>query len=67
MDWLKEIFKRIFFRNKIKLLEEPKVVTEDFESKDNNFFINLRRQADLEIDDGNGYKIIPNMKLKDMV
>ena len=32
-----------------------------------DFFINLRRQAELEIDDGNGYKIIPNISLKDMV
>ena len=66
MEWLKQIFKRIFCKNKIKLLEEPKVITE-LQNKKNDFFIELRRQAEVEADDGNGYKIIKNINLWDMV
>lgn len=66
MNWLKEIIKKLFFRNKIKLLNEPEQIINN-ENEKNEFFINLRRQAEVEQDEGNGYKIIQNVKLGDMV
>jgi hypothetical protein len=33
----------------------------------NDFMIDLKQQSNLEYDNRNGYKIIPNLKLKDMV
>lgn len=66
MNWLKELIERLFFRNKTKLLEAPKIV-QNVENNRNNFIIDLKRQADVEQDDGNGYKIIQNIRLEDMV
>ena len=40
----------------------------DFEKNDkNDFKIMLKQQANLEADDGNGYKIKTNIKLKDRI
>ena len=66
MKWFIKIIKRLFKKNEIKLIEESKSV-KDFKNSQNNFVFNLKRNADLERDDGNGYKIIPHINLKDMI
>lgn len=66
MEWIKKLIKKIFKRNQIKLIEAPKVV-DNKENARNNFIVMLKQTADLERDDRNGYKIAPNLKLKDMV
>lgn len=67
MEWLINLIKRIFNKREIKLLEEPKPTIHEKEDKQNDFVIMLKQTADLERDDRNGYKIIKNLKLKDMV
>lgn len=66
MNWLKKFIERLFFRNKIKMIEPPKVI-EDIKENKNKFITDLKRQADIELSDGNGYRIIQNRKLEDMV
>lgn len=66
MNWIKELIEKLFFRNKIKMLEAPKMV-DNIENNRTEFIMDLKRQADIEQDDGNGYKIIPNLRLEDMV
>lgn len=66
MEWLKQLMEKIFFRNRIKLLEEPKKFI-NTKNEANEFFLELKKQAEVEQDDGNGYKIIQNIKLMDMV
>lgn len=66
MNWIKELIEKLFFRNKIKMLEAPKIV-DNIENNRNEFIMDLKRQSDVEQDDGNGYKIIPNLRLEDMV
>lgn len=66
MNWIKELIEKLFFRNKIKMLEAPKIV-DNIENNRNEFIMDLKRQSDVEKDDGNGYKIIPNLRLEDMV
>lgn len=66
MNWIKELIERLFFRNKIKMIEAPKMFN-DIKDNRNEFIVALKRQADVEQDDRNGYKIIPNLRLEDMV
>lgn len=66
MNWIKELIERLFFRNKIKMIEAPKNV-ENIDYSRNDFIMNLKRQVEVEQDDGNGYKIITNLRLEDMV
>jgi len=66
MNWIKELIKRLFSKNKIKLLEQPKMVKNTWDIR-NDFIIDLKKSAEIEQDDGNGYKIIQNIRLKDMV
>lgn len=65
MEWLKNFFKRLF--NRTKLIEEPNRNTYKQDEDRNNFIHLIKRTADLECDDGNGYKIIKITDLKDMV
>lgn len=67
MEWLVNLIKKIFSKRKIKLIEAPKTAIDKGEKNRNNFVIMLKQTADLECDDGNGYKIIKNLRLKDMV
>ena len=70
MEWLIKIFNKLFRRNDLKLIEEPKEDiknVESFSNSKNDFIFNIKRTADLERDDGNGYKIIPYMRMKDMI
>lgn len=66
MNWIRELIEKLFFRNKIKMLQEPKIF-DNIEQDRNEFVMELKRQADTEQDDGNGYKIISNLRLEDMV
>lgn len=63
MFWLNKIIKRIFRKNIPLLIEESENIIE----KDNSFKIALKKQADLEINEGNGYKIFRNIRFKDMI
>lgn len=64
MNWLKVLIKRIFIKNNIKQLDSPKNIEKDDKI---DFKIMLKQQANLEADDGNGYQIKPNIKLKDRI
>lgn len=66
MNWIKELIDRLFFRNKVKMIEAPKIFN-NIENNRNEFIMDLKRKADAEQDDGNGYKIIPQLNLKEMV
>ncbi|HJJ19370.1 MAG TPA: hypothetical protein OIM61_09055 [Clostridiaceae bacterium] len=66
MEWLKRIIKKILKRDTIKLIEEPKNIKESENSRA-NFILSLVQNADLERNDGNGYKINSNVRLKDMI
>lgn len=63
MKWLKKLLKMLFNKNEIKFIEMPS----NPENTRNNFLLNLRKNTDLERDDRNGYRIIPNIRLKDMI
>lgn len=67
MEWLINLIKKIFRKRKIKLIEEPKTTIDKDEKSINDFMIMIKQTADLECDDKNGYKIIKNLRLKDMV
>lgn len=64
MKWLKKIIRKLFKKNEIKLIEQPKEYINECR---NNFKLQLKKEADLERNDENGYKIIPDMNLKDMI
>jgi hypothetical protein len=66
MELLKKVFKKIFKISEIKVIESPKIIN-DLQYTKNDFMIDLKQQSNLEYDNRNGYKIIPNLKLKDMV
>lgn len=67
MEWLMHLIKKIFNKKEIKLIEAPKSIINEKEEEKNDFVIMLKQTADLERDDRNGYRIIKNLKLKDMV
>lgn len=67
MEWLVNLIKKLFKKSNIKLIEAPKANSYNQESARNNFLVTLKQTADLEYDDRNGYKIIKNLKLKDMI
>lgn len=64
--WFKRIINNLFFRNKVKMLKAPKVFNAIQDDR-NDFIVSLKKQADIEQDDGNGYRIIKNLRLEDMV
>lgn len=66
MEWLIKMIQRLFKKNKMKLIEEPKNIQKTKEQR-NDFILDLVQNADSERDDRNGYKIIPNIQLKDML
>lgn len=66
MEWLKRIIKKLLKKDTIKLIEEPKNIKESENSRE-NFVLSLVQNADLERNDGNGYKINSNVRLKDMI
>lgn len=64
MEWIINLIKKIFKKNKIKLIEAPK---EEIKKEKADFLLEIKRTADLERNDQNGYKIIKKYSLKDMV
>ena len=65
MFWLKRISNEIPIKNNTK---ELKATNENaIESIKNDFRINLRQSANLEIDNGNGYGIAKRHNLEDMI
>jgi len=56
--------KMLFIKNSIQQIEASKVLET---KKENDFLIMLKRQANPEADDRNGYRIKPNIRLKDMI
>lgn len=67
MEWLVKLIKKLFSKRKIKLIEAPKTTDDKNKKIRNNFVVMIKQTADLECDDRNGYKIIKNIKLKDMI
>lgn len=67
MGWLLELIKRLFNSKKTKLIEAPKDTFERREKNRNDFVVMLKQNADLERNDGNGYRVIKNLSLKDMI
>lgn len=66
MEWLKRIIKKLFKKDTIKLIEEPKNIR-GLENSRDDFLLSLVKNADLERNDGNGYKINSNVRLRDMI
>lgn len=66
MEWLKRIIKKLLKKDTIKLIEEPKNIKESKNLRA-NFVLSLVQNADFERNDGNGYKINSNIRLKDMI
>lgn len=65
MEWIINLIKTIFKKNKRKLIEAPKKEIKKEAKAD--FLIEIKRTANLEQNDQNGYKIIKKYSLKDMV
>ena len=66
MKWLKRFLDKLFNKKEAKCIEAPKEENKTEEVK-KDFRIMLKQTADLEQNDGNGYKIMPKLNLKDMV
>lgn len=66
MEWLKKIIRKLLKKDTIKLIEEPKN-TKKLENSRADFVLGLVQNADLERNDGNGYKINSNFRLGDMI
>lgn len=66
MEWFKRLIRKLLKKDTMKLIEAPKNINklEDLHSK---FVLELVQNADLERNDGNGYKIDSNIRLKDMI
>ncbi len=67
MEWIIDLIKTIFKKNKRKLIEAPKKEIKKEENAKADFLIEIKRTANLEQNDQNGYKIIKKYSLKDMV
>ena len=69
MEWIINLIKTIFKKNKRKLIEAPKKeIKKEAKAKAKaDFLIEIKRTANLEQNDQNGYKIIKKYSLKDMV
>lgn len=66
MNWIKRILNKFLKKDNIKLIEEPRKSKEIKNSRE-DFALSLVQNADLERNDGNGYKINSNVSLKDMI
>lgn len=66
MDWIKRIINKFLKRDNIKLIEEPRE-SKEIKNAREDFVLSLVQNADLERNDGNGYKINSNVRLKDMI
>lgn len=66
MNWLKKIINKFFKQDNIKLIEAPSESRKTRNSRE-DFILGLIQNADLERNDGNGYKINSNIKLREMI
>lgn len=66
MEWLKKIIRKLLKKDTIKLIEAPTDIKK-IENSRADFVLGLVQNADLERNDGNGYKINSNVKLGDMI
>lgn len=66
MEWFKRIIRKLLKKDTMKLIEAPKNIKK-LESSRTNFVLGLVQNADLERNDGNGYKINSNVRLGDMI
>lgn len=74
MKWLIELLKKIFCKEKIKLIEAPKIANDISEVQNNTtaknsteFMKKLKIAANPEICDGNGYGIKKAYNAEDMI
>ena len=77
MEWLTNFIKQIFSRNDMKKLKEKNNINANIETNikhlnesigfDNNFSFELRRMANPNINDGNGFGIIKDLKCEDYI
>lgn len=66
MEWLKNIIRKLLRKDTIKLIEAPTDIKK-IENSRADFVLGLVQNADLERNDGNGYKINSNVRLGDMI
>lgn len=66
MEWFKRIIRKLLKKNTTKLIEAPKNIKKSENSRA-DFVLGLVQNADLERNDGNGYKINSNVRLGDMI
>lgn len=66
MDWLKRIINKFKKKDNIKLIEAPRESKKIRNSRE-DFILGLIQNANLERNDGNGYKINSNVRLRDMI
>lgn len=66
MNWLKRIINKFLKKDNIKLIEAPSE-SKKFRNSREDFILGLIQNADLERNDGNGYKINSNTKLREMI
>lgn len=66
MNWIKRILNKFLKKDNIKLIEEPRK-SKEIKNLREDFALSLVQNADLERNDGNGYKINSNVSLKDMI
>ena len=66
--WIKNFLEKLLNKN-IKMIEAPiaNPIQSTKPEKEDQFLLNLKRHANSEACDGNGYNIIPKIKLKDML
>ena len=66
MEWFKRIIRKLLKKDTMKLIEAPTNIKK-LENSRTNFVLGLVQNADLERNDGNGYKINSNIRLGDMI
>lgn len=65
MNWIIEIIKKLFKRNNVKLIEASRDDNIIVDTR-NDFIIKLKKEADPQMDDGDGYNIQPILNLEEM-
>ena len=66
MEWIKNLFEKIFHKSKIAMLSAPIACgSNDYSNDRKSFQHELKMAANPELDEGNGYGIILYSKLED--
>ena len=66
MEWLKKIIRKLLKKDTMKLIEATSESKKTRNARE-DFILGLIQNADLERNDGNGYKINSNIKLREMI